>query len=236
MKSKILLFSILSLFIFSCNSDDENSGGSPIPSDQKYLSKITDDQGTTVATIEYNSDKTIKKKVLESVQVRYEYDTNGRVSKSYISFSGAPTITTDFEHDANGNILGYTQNDLEYEVEKTGNKYLFVNNDDAYEVDVNSNHEIIKFQTGDAQLDFLLADGKSGSLSNTNNVAIYDFIANPFYYFYFSSMNNLTHQPIEDIYGALGAIAFENEYDEDGFLKRAVLNSNAGDEPVTLYI
>lgn len=236
MKAKILLISILSLFIFSCKSDDESSGTSTIPADQKYLSKVTNDEEAVLISLEYNSDKKIKKKISGDSQFRYEYDQNGKVTKCYFSLPETPTIITDFVHDANGNIVGYIQNNIEYKVEKIGNKYFFINNGDAYEVDVNNNNEILKFKTGDTQLDFFLVDGKLGPLFNTNNISIYDCISNPFSYFFFSALNNLNHEPIEEIIGGLGPITFQNEYDQDGFLKRSVINYNFGDGPQTAYM
>jgi len=236
MKTKILLAVILLLVLFSCKIDDESSGTTPISADEKYLSKVTNDKGVVLISLEYNTNKTIKKKVSGDSQVRYEYDQNGRVTKCYLSLPETPTIVTDFIHDANGNIIGYTQNNIEYKVEKIGNKYLFINNGDAYEVDVNNNNEILKYKTGDTQLDFFLVDEKLGPLSNTNNISIYDCISNPFSYFFFSALNNLNHEPIEEIIGALGPITFQNEYDQDGFLKKSVVNYNFSDGPQTNYL
>lgn len=153
------------------------------------------------------------------MQIRYEYDQNGWVTKSYFSYPEIPTIITDFAHDANGNIVAYTQNELEYEIEKIGNKYLFENDDDAYEIDINSSNEIVKLKTGTTQLDFFLVDGKLESLYNTNNIGIYDCISSPFSYFSFNALNNLNHVPIEEIFGGLGPITFQNEYDQDGFFE-----------------
>lgn len=231
MKTKILLATILLLTLFSCKSDDESSGTRTIPADQKFLSKVTDDAGATTFSIEYTTDKKIKKIVSDIYQVRYDYDQNGRIVKSYLSLDGAPTIITDFEHDANGNIVGYTQDDVEYVVEKINNKYFFINHNDAYEIEFNAQNEVIKLKTGETQLDFFLVDGKSGPFSNTNKINIYDCISNPFYYFYFSAINNLTHVPIEEILGGSSPITFQNEYDEHGFLKRSVLSTNVGGEP-----
>jgi len=236
MKTKILLATILLLTLFSCKSDDEGSGTPTIPADQKFLSKVTDDAGVTTFSIEYTTDKKIKKIVSDIYQVRYDYDQNGRIVKSYLSLDDVPTIITDFEHDANGNIVGYTQDDMEYVVEKINNKYLFINHNDEFEIEVNAQNEVIKLKTGETQLDFFLVDGKSGPLSNTNNISIYDCISNPFFYFYFSALNNLNHEPIEEIIGGLGPITFKNEYDQDGFLKKSVVNYNFSDGPQTNYL
>lgn len=235
MGAKILLFSFFSILIFSCKSDDEASGMPSIPADQKFLDRIVTEDGIELLKMEYNADKTIKKIIIEggAGQIRYAYDEQGRVQEMYFNITGQGTITTYFEHDANGKILGYAQNNEEFALEISNDNYIFFNDGDLIEAKINSNLEIDKFTVdGEQTYNYFYETGRKGVFTNTNDVGIYNFIATPYFHIYLNGGYNLFKTPLEEILGGSISVTHQNEFDDQGFLKKSSTIFSLGGEPI----
>lgn len=154
---------------FSCSSDDDSgqTPEPPIPIEKRYLSNVYVN-GTDYVQFEYYADKTLKKIIIQNTQIRYEYE-NGQVSKIYLNDQ------TDFDYDANGTLIGYTQNNILYPIEyvQNTNSYKFRVEYSTYEVFLNENHDIVKYtekedNSNDVDEIYFFYEPNYGSYTNIN--------------------------------------------------------------------
>jgi len=134
MKTKILLIAILSLFIFSCKSDDESSTTSEISENEKYLNEITGQDFSIKLT--YTPDKKV-----ESVNVggnmlyMFTYDGNQIETMQYISNDG-PELLYRFTYESN-RISSFSINDYKIQMNwNQSNRSYFFKNDNKDEITI----------------------------------------------------------------------------------------------------
>lgn len=239
-----LLF-LFGMMLIACSGDDDNgSSASPIPFDQKYLSKVTNEQGEVLVEIKYNDDKTIARVTIVNIVFRYEYNEIGQVTNVHFAIPGEALLSFSYTYDANGTMNSYTSADgIVYPVEYNAqeNSYHFTEDEfDSYTIYLNTNQtlkKIIEHDQGqdDTTINLFYEDGKYGALHNANDVSLPTLIASPvFYYAYFTSLN-LNKVPFEEVFGGEIYISMENEFEEDNFLKSSIVNSPLmSNEPMRL--
>lgn len=235
MKTKILLLSLVAFLTFSCKSDDESMlTAPPIPADQKYLSKVVNEAGEEQLRIEYNSDKSIKKIDIGkgTLIYRFNYDGEGNISESHYNL-GSETGVIYYSHDENGILLSYTLNNVEYPIEYNNSVYKIPFDDGTiYEIKVTAN-EIVKineFEGEGFEINFFYDANKSGPLINTKSLSLYTAIMNPSYFTFLQVRLNSFSMPLEEMLLTGMRYTFQNEYDEDGFLKKSSVTTYYQDE------
>lgn len=232
MKTKILLFTILSLLIFSCKSDDENAGPPPIPADEKLIENIQSD-GLNYQ-FEYNSDKTIRSLNIPqaALLLNYSYENNRIAIISLIG--NGESLDYHLEYDANGKISSFSLDDVITPVTYNAaeNYYLYQKeNGDEFTLHLNENHDIYKAieydpENEETESSLALYDNSGkGVLTNTNNITVPTVLISGevFFGFYLFPVSN---KPIETFSITGGTnLVFENEFDEQGFIKKSIVSS-----------
>lgn len=243
MKARLLLSLIcFSLLQFSCKNDDD---GSPsIPADEKYLSSITDESGNTVLSVEYDDDKRFKKLSFDGVSFRIEYNESGKVSKQFINTEGQDTKEINYSYNQNGKIDKYTigENDYPVTYNQEENSYQFKfffsnslkiyldNNDLIKKLVIPGNEE-----NQDAILNFFYDQNHFSAFHNRNDMFLTEFIS--YFPLLFYQYNiNAYWLPFEEVSGTGLTLKYENEYDQDNFLKKSVATGvyNNENNPTTI--
>ncbi|SMC81413.1 hypothetical protein [Moheibacter sediminis] len=247
MKKSIYL-AVLFLFgimLISCSGDDDSrSSAPPIPVDQRYLSKITDEQGELLVVINYNENKTIARMTIGGFIFRYEYNEIGKVQNMHLGIPGEGSASFSYTYDGNGKMNSYTGSDgvmrpVEYNAQE--NYYHFVEDEyDSYTIYLNSNQtlkKVIEHEQGenDIAINLFYEDGKYGPLHNTNDISLSTIVASPIYYYAFFSSFNLCSVPFQEVFGGQVYVLQENEFDQDNFLKNSIaISPFLSNEPIKL--
>jgi len=245
---KLYIIFIVSLILFSCSSDDNNTkadeNGGNIPVDQKLLQSVNPLSSDPMNII-YNQDKTVKRVTLGngtagSLIFDFKYE-NGNIFQ-VTGISGGESETIYFEHQ-NSIITSFKRENDDVVVAVTYNPATktYAYNDDQEEIvlKLTEDGDLEKF-TNEQHADdnflnlFVEDDSKFGPMHNANNVSPYLVMAFPGFTIFAAF---LTKRPVEVASFNAGTLYFTNEYFSDGFLKKADLfvNNEARQSSVYKY-
>ncbi len=238
MKINYLIISFLSILILSCNSDDSGDVAPPIPVEQRYLSKITDENDETILTIEYNEDNKIKKFNAIEVNYRYEYDPNGRVDRVFFTSNGS-SYEIVYSYNQDGIIVGFSfeneYNPVVYnEAENSYTFRLFNQDDELLKVYLNTNNDCTKLVLNaqdpeeSININFLYEQNYLGSLHNGSELNLTNFIG-PYPMFLTQMSFNALKIPLDEYLSFFISGTYENEYDSEMFLKNTTLTTTTPD-------
>lgn len=219
MKSTLLLFSLLSMLIFSCKSDDDAQPSEPL----QLLSSVTSDG--QVYPVEYFSDHKIKKIKLTNEFAEFTYDNNGRISRvTKTDLETNEESVTTFEHDANGKIISFEFDDLTVDLDynQASNSYSYTVPPNTFTFELNTNEEAQKVTQFNETTQTSVSWGYTfdtvhkGALANSNPITLYLFLIEensldlllPFY-----------QNPVATVFNSFGNYECENTFDEKGFVK-----------------
>lgn len=228
MKSKIFLLSILSIFIFSCKSDDESSG---IQFEGKRLSHIEWSSGDGI-DFTYNSDHTVKTiDISDDIILNFNY-VNNRIETLIFQWGqGGASDIYRFTYDGNGKINSFSKADEVYEVTYVAaeNKYTYQADEDrtisigleGEDVFYLSNQEGMNIQN----YTFNYGEGK-GPLSASNPISLHILLSLPDPLVAYIT-TCFSKKAIESYVNEDEIFEFENTFDEQGFIiQRDFMNSN----------
>lgn len=240
MKTKILTLSLISIFIFSCKSDDENAGTQPIPADEKLLESIVGTEAE-MFRLTYNPDKTVKTiNILGFSQTHFTYE-NSRIASALLLGAEGNTEYI-FHYDDNGILNSITEDDIVTEIlyNAAGNFYIArYENLDETTLYLNQAGDIEKILIYDRSNDetteiiYLYDDQHKGGLANSNNFNLYMILAAKTDTFFVITNLYISHRPVTAFSG-MGLANFEYEYDEQGFIKKSILVAQ-GEEDEVIY-
>ncbi len=239
MKTKFLILSLLTFFIFSCNSDDENAGPPPIPEDEKLIDNIVSsgDDGLNYQ-FEYNEDKTVRSMNISNfILYNYTYENN-RISKISMIGNGQ-VLDYHLEYDQNGMISSFSLDDVVTPVTYNAAEKFYLyqkENGDEFMLYLNENDDIYRAIEYDAEYDetnsivYIYENSGKGVLTNTNNITIATVLVSGNFeigIYFFPISNN----PIKTLSFVGGNIFFENELDDQGFISEMAINTAGEGEP-----
>lgn len=222
MKTKFLILSIISVFIFSCKSDDESGSGQQNPVVEKLVETIN--LNGILLAYTFNEDKTVEKLdfgVAESMLFTY---TENRISS--IEYDDD---VFEFVYDVNGKIKSFSigidqvdviynaaENSYSYEMEEGKEITLIL----AENGDVNK-YSILDTQTQEiVRHEYFYDNSKNGVLTNSNNIAVYLVMVTGFYDIGLYA----SKRPIQTFSSNGIAFSFENTYDDDIFVTKSIIN------------
>ena len=236
MKKNLIFFSLL-LILFSGCSKDDSPEDKVIPTNEKFLNNVVNNDGSVAFSFEYNSDKNIERiNFVDAGLLLYGYEGNQIISMD--SYHDNQENFT-FTYDANGHLNSFTLDDLITNVTYNAaqNFYLYAKaNGDEESIFLDSDGDVKKFVTFDysenetSTITLLYENGDyKGSLTNTNNPVLATCLANPNYNLLFI-IYNLSSKPIRTLAGN-GILDYTNTFDDQGFLKSSTFNTSG--QPTT---
>lgn len=222
MKTKILILSLISVFIFSCKGDD---GSEPQNTVTKKLVETINSSGTLIKYT-FNGDQMVQSwKFGENPNMQFNY------SKNRINTIEYADQVWEFMYDANGKINAFSNGIDEIDVvyNASENSYFYkkeegiettlilTENDDV------KKYSILNTQTDvSVKLEYFYDNSKNGVLTNSNNIAIYLVMVtnNHFVGLYASK------KPVHTFNNNSTALSFENTFDNDEFIIKSVENGS----------
>lgn len=240
MKSKILLFSMLSLFMFSCSSDDESSGTPAIPENEKLLDNMNFFNEVNIQ-LTYNPDKTVETINFAGQAIFMFTYTDNQINTMEVAGAVGSGIYT-FTYDDNGRISTFSLDDEVTDVVwNEANRYYLYQRENLDEVTIilNQHDDIEKILYYD-DLDnetksttHFYEESKKGTMTNSNQIATAIELIFPEQGLsvYTSSLGK---KPIKTIALPYGILTFQNTYDDQGFVSASSVNIGAAEpSPVT---
>ncbi|SMC81418.1 hypothetical protein [Moheibacter sediminis] len=238
MKTKILILSLISVFIFSCKSDDENAGTPEIPENQKYLNEITGQDLSIKLT--YTPDKKVESVNLGGIMLYlFAYSGDQIETMQYISNDG-PDLLYRFTYE-NNRISSFTINDYNIQMEwnQADRSYFFKNdNQDEITIILNENEDLNKVyhyvheDDETNMISYFYEDSRKGAMTNSNHVSTYMTIAS---YFSINSIyaGVLSKKPVKTIAFHGLIFSFENTYDSQEFVSESIVSTgNSSGSPI----
>lgn len=231
MKTKIVLFSILSLFIFSCSSDN-NSGSDPQNPQSTKLIETININGR-LFKYNFNDNKTVQSldfSVTNSILFKY--------SENRISSIEYDDKVWEFMYDSNGKINSFSSGNDNIDVvyNSAENSYFYENNDGVkINLTLTQDGDVKKYSLLYTQTDetviheYFYDNSKNGVLTNSNNIAVYLVMVTKFY----DVGLYASKKPAQTFRSNDVPFSFENTYSEDGFLTKSIINSNG--TPANIY-
>lgn len=240
MKTKILILSLISIFIFSCKSDDENAGTQPIPENEKLIDNIVSDGFNY--EFDYNNDKTIGSLNIPGLLLfNYTYENN-RISKIFALANGE-ALEYHLDYDQNGRISSFSSDDVVTPVTYNAaqNYYLYQKETgEEFILHLNENGDIYKASEYDPEYDetesciLLYDDSAKGVLTNTNNITIpTSLVFGEVFLSYY--MFPISNKPVTTISLPGGNVMFENEFDDQGFVSKTIIDLQEEEPSVMMY-
>jgi len=240
MKTKILLIAILSLFIFSCKSDDESSTTPEISENEKYLNEITGQDFSIKLT--YTPDKKVESvKVGGSMLYMFTYDGNQIETMQYLSNDG-PELLYRFTYESN-RISSFSINDYKIQMNwNQSNRSYFFKNDNKDEITIilNENEDLSKVcqyvhEDDETKVTNYFYEGsRKGAMTNSNHISAYMAIAS---YFSINVMyaGVLSKKPVKTIDFHSLIFSFENQYDSQEFVSESSVSTGNSSPSAILY-
>lgn len=238
MKTIILILSLISVFIFSCKSDDENAGTPEIPENQKYLNEITGQDLSIKLT--YTPDKKVESVNLGGIMLYlFAYSGDQIETMQYISNDG-PDLLYRFTYQ-NNRISSFTINDYNIPMDwNQADRSYFFKNDNQDEItiilnedeDLNKVYHYVHENDETNVTNYFYEDSRKGAMTNSNHVSAYMAIASYF------SINGLyagvlSKKPVKIIAFHGLVFSFENTYDSQEFVSESsVSTGNSSGSPI----
>lgn len=223
------------MLCMACSKDDETSNNN-VPTVNRYLSKVTDDNGNTIVSLSYYDDKKIKTVENNSFSYHYIYNTNGTVATIITSLGNEP-VENNYSY-TNGKISSYTYNGVDvpvvYDAAENSYTYTILNNVPA-KAFFDENDNLIKTVIDKKTYHFLYDTKYKGPLNNSNNLSLTNYICNFPMLLPCEISYNITRIPFESMVGDI-TFKYNNEYDTENFLTKSIIKSTSkGDngEPQT---
>lgn len=230
MKTKILFFSLLSLLIFSCSGDDD-SGSDPeaqIPAEEKLLESVKIGVNEMMR-FNYNPDKTVNElTITDYALLRFTYEQGNIHSITVVAGGASQEYLFTYQ---NGKISSFSEDDEVTQVtyNAAGNYYLYQNEyQEEYTIELDANGEIEKRVIYDNAQDEIISSyfyiydlTKMGTMTNSNSISIHvsmiidaawEFLGIP-----------ISKYPLKTLSTTQGNIEVENTFDNQEFVKSAVL-------------
>ena len=227
MKKHILFFSLITVLFIGCSKDDDSSGYSEIPANEKFFNEGKNQDGTkTKFSLKYNTDKNVERLELGTYGMFvYKYDGSKIIGMdAFLKVNSSFTFT----YDDDGHIIAFTENGQTTEVfyNPELQSYLYEKaNGDQETIFVDADGDPKKFvyynKLNDASYTTTMTydlQNKKGIFTNTNNPMLASCIAAPSRSVYFYSFS-LTKKPIKSVEENDYVSEYENTYDEQGFLE-----------------
>lgn len=237
MKSKIIILSILSLFIFSCKSDDEGSGTPSIPENEKLLDNMNFFNEVNIQ-LTYNPDKTVETiNFAGQALFMFTYADNQINTMEVVGAIGSGIYT--FTYDDNGRISAFSLDDEVTEVvwNEANRYYLYQReNQDEVTIILKPNNDIEKilyyddFENETTSITHFYEESKKGTMTNSNQIATAIELVFPEQELavYTSSLGK---KPIKTLALPYGILTFQNTYDDQGFVSTSSVIIGANEQP-----
>lgn len=232
---KIIWLILVCLIVVNCNDDDDSPRG--IPSNEKFVKYVYDNENEPILELSYYPDKKILSYNLGNyffLQFTYE---NDRINELIL----APENTYEFHYDNAGNITSFSYENEVIPVEyNPAEKKYYVEYPDSNELTLYLNeagdikklifYDAIEDETNTINIAF--DGGKKGGLANTNMINVHMVLVTgiPIIAIYSTFMTNV---PVSTLTMTETLIVYENEYDSDGFLTQSNVIIN-GQPPLEL--
>ena len=240
MKSKILLLSFLSLFLFSCSSDNEGSGAPSIPENEKLLESMNL-FNTVNVQLTYNPDKTVETiNFAGQAMFLFTYSGNQISTVEAVGTIGNGIYT--LTYDNNGRISAFTLDDeVTPVVWNEANRYYLYQRENLDEVTIilKPNEDVEKilyyddFENETTSTTHFYEESKKGTMTNSNQIATVINLIFPSeeLAIYTSSLGK---RPIKTLAMPYGILTFQNTYDDQGFVSASSVTLGAEESsPIT---
>lgn len=239
MKTKILILSLISIFILSCKSDDESSGTPQIPENQKYLEEIKGQDLSIKLT--YTPDKKVESVNLGGVTLYlFSYSGNQIQTMQYIS-NDSPVLLYKFNYE-NNRISSFTINNYHIPMKwnPADRSYFFtMDNKDEITMILNENDDLNKIHHYSYEEDkttttsYFYEDSRKGGMTNSNNVSAYMVMAT-YYTEKVLYAGILSKKPVRTIFLRNMMFSFENKYDSQEFISESNITvADSAPPPIT---
>lgn len=226
MKTKFLLISFLSLFLYSCSSDNEFSPEIKENPTTTLLNKVTYEEDDYAVGID--SENRIK--ILNLVDRSYEFFYENNLVSKVIRTSENNSYTTTFTHDENGKISSFSNfispsEKVSFSADK--NLYSYSNSQlqQKYSLVVSSKGDLQEFKVVDLKNQtnnywgYTFDETKKGSLWNSNSVSVYIYMIDN------NSLDLMlpfSKHPVSSVFNSLGNFNCTNQYNEDDYITKTV--------------
>lgn len=228
MKTKILILSLISFFIFSCKSDDDSEPQQP--ETESYLTKITESDGDVAAEFTYYTDKKLKKADYGFYNFEFEYDENGRVSAT-LAYTPNGGDRYHYTYDESGRIVSFNisgQEEVLVSYSENGNYYQYQDNGDQVRFYLNESNQLFKSErryvdNSTFTQTYFYEDGFKGCFHNLEEIGQTNFISG-FNMIHEQYKINATPHPLRQVLTDDFIYEFENFYNDQNILERSVLN------------
>ena len=230
MKTKIVLFSILSLFLFSCSGDDDNSGTPQIPAEEKLIDYMNFDDALNVA-LTYNSDKTVETINFGGQALFLFTYANNQISTAEVVGTIGNGIYT-FAYDDAGRISSISLDDQVIPVvwNEANRSYLFQRaNLDEVTIILKENNDIGKvlyyddYENETKSTTFFYEESKKGTMTNSNQISIVIEMIFPNLGLEIYT-GILAKKPIKSLAASQIIYTIDNSYDEQGFVSESTMS------------
>ena len=224
MKTNFLILSLFIVLLFGCSKDDDNNTE---PEQQPVELQLLNTLNNDDFILTYNPDKTVKKVALYNniYNLLYTYD-QGRI-KTIESFYEGNNVLYTFSYAANGLIETFTIDGSEIDVDydDVENKYSYTDGEDIKrKFTLNDAGEIKKYEQDDSgnieSIVLLYDDAHKGPMYNSNNIAFQTTFVIPNVLDLITA--GITKRPLLTLSSTNTFISFENTYDEQDFVTKAV--------------
>jgi len=225
MKTIFFLFSILSLFLLSCSSDNEVSPEPTKIPTTTLLDKVTfqgDDYDVSL-----DSEKRVK--ILNLADRSYEFFYENNLVSKVIRTSAGDSYTTTFTHDENGKIASFQNKNNSYDVSFHDDINLYSYSDSSlshkYSLKINNVGDLTEFKVADLKYlkieswGYTFDETKKGSLWNSNAVSVYIYMIDN------NSLDTMlpfSTYPVASAFNSFGNFNSTNQYNEDGYITKSV--------------
>jgi len=238
MKSKILILSLISVFIFSCKSDDESSDITKIPAEERLIQNINFFDDTDIA-LSYNPDKTVETINFAGQAIFFFNYSENQISTIEVTGAIGNGMYT-FTYDNNDRISAFAFNDeVTPVVWNEADRSYFYENENFHEVTItlkpNNDIEKIKYvEAGDNDpysINYIYEESKKGTMTNSNEIATAIEMIFPHYGLEIYT-GTLAKKPIKIVAGSVMICTYNNTYDDQDFVSASTLSvSGTSAEP-----